>query len=316
MKTPWIQRQPVVFFLALICCALWGSAFPCIKLGMEQLDITSADTADVILFAGGRFTLAGIFIVIIGSVLRRQILLPRREDLPKIGIVAAFQTVGQYIPYYIGLAHTTSVNTAIVDSLAYFFAILTATLVFRLEQLDAKKVIGCLLGFLGVVIINTDGASLSIQMSLLGEGLILLSAWSYSFSAAFSKVFSQKVDPLMLSGYQFFFGGLVISAVGLLGGARPKVMTGGTLGLFIYLAMISTCAFTIWTILLKHNDVSKVAIYGFTNPIFGVLLSALILGEYQGLTLKYLIALAVICVGIALVNIVEKRKQVCKEVPC
>ncbi|MCC8016048.1 MAG: EamA family transporter [Clostridiales bacterium] len=47
----------------------------------------------------------------------------------------------------------------------------------------------------------------------------------------------------------------------------------------LYLALISAVAYTVWSLLLRYNPVSKVAVMGFTNPIFGVLLSALILGE-------------------------------------
>ncbi len=48
----------VVLVGALICCALWGSAFPCIKIGYSMMDIASSDTASQILYAGYRFTLA------------------------------------------------------------------------------------------------------------------------------------------------------------------------------------------------------------------------------------------------------------------
>lgn len=55
-----MQKTAVVWLGALICCALWGSAFPCIKIGYQMFEIDAADTAAQILFAGYRFTLAGI----------------------------------------------------------------------------------------------------------------------------------------------------------------------------------------------------------------------------------------------------------------
>ena len=51
---------PVVFLLAMLCCFLWGSATPAIKVGYEIFGIDSADTLSIILFAGIRFFLAGI----------------------------------------------------------------------------------------------------------------------------------------------------------------------------------------------------------------------------------------------------------------
>lgn len=78
-----MQKTAVVWLGALICCALWGSAFPCIKIGYQMFEIDAADTAAQILFAGYRFTLAGILTVLIGSVLNRGFLIPKKRVLEK-----------------------------------------------------------------------------------------------------------------------------------------------------------------------------------------------------------------------------------------
>ena len=67
------------------------------------------------------------------------------------------------------------------------------------------------------------------------------------------------------------------------------------------MALISTAAFSLWTLLLKYNPVGKVAIYGFTIPVFGVALSGLFLGE-QIVTVKNLSALLLVSIGILIVN--------------
>lgn len=56
-------RTGVVAVIAVICCALWGSAFPCIKIGYSMFEIAAGDIGSQILFAGIRFTLAGLFTV-------------------------------------------------------------------------------------------------------------------------------------------------------------------------------------------------------------------------------------------------------------
>ena len=98
------------------------------------------------------------------------------------------------------------------------------------------------------------------------------------------KRFSVDTDTMMLSGWQFLFGGAVMTAIGLIAGGSlcisgcpaPAVL------MLIYLAFISACAYSIWSTLLKYNPVSKIAVFGFMNPVCGVLLSALLLGEaYQ-----------------------------------
>ena len=61
-----MKKTVVVWLGAMLCCLLWGSAFPCIKIGYELWSIESTDTASQILFAGMRFVLAGILAIIIG----------------------------------------------------------------------------------------------------------------------------------------------------------------------------------------------------------------------------------------------------------
>ena len=74
------------------------------------------------------------------------------------------------------------------------------------------------------------------------------------------------------------------------------------------MAFISAGAYTIWSLLLKYNPVSKVAVFGFCTPIFGVILSAILLGEQTGIQLKTVAALVFVCAGIIVVN--SKKKEI------
>ena len=74
------------------------------------------------------------------------------------------------------------------------------------------------------------------------------------------------------------------------------------------MALLSTVAFSLWTLLLKYNPVGKVAVYGFTIPIFGVLLSGILLGETI-FSVKYLAALLFVSGGVILVNRNDAGKQ-------
>lgn len=62
-----LQNPIMVCILALFCCALWGSAFPCIKIGYEWMKIKG--TGSQILFAGYRFFLSGIMTFVAGCIL-------------------------------------------------------------------------------------------------------------------------------------------------------------------------------------------------------------------------------------------------------
>ena len=79
--------------------------------------------------------------------------------------------------------------------------------------------------------------------------------------------------------------------------------------MLIYLAFLSACAFTLQGVLLRYNPVSKVAVFKSTNPIFGAVFSAIILGESaQLLSWFTLIALVLVCAGIFVINKFGERK--------
>ena len=135
-KTSIFQKPIVITLCALLCCALWGSASPAIKIGYELLEVSGVPST--ILFAGIRFTLAGIITVAIYSVARKKLLYPKLENMPKVLSVSAFQTIIQYMFFYIGLANTSSVKATIASGSSAFFCVLIASLIFRQEKLTVK----------------------------------------------------------------------------------------------------------------------------------------------------------------------------------
>ncbi len=309
-KTDFLQKTWVVCVLALVCTFLWGSASPCIKLGYAYFQIPSSETWTQVLFAGTRFILAGVLTILIGSALNRKMLVPTKSSLPSIAKLALFQTVLQYIFFYIGLAHNSGVKASIINGSNTFFVILLASLLFHQEKLNFKKVAGCVIGFAGVIVVSINGKSIDMDLSLMGDGSLFLCAISYAVSSCLMKNYSKKDNPVMLSGYQFIFGGIVMVILGLIMGGRISHVSVSAILMLFYLACISAVAYSLWGILLKHNPVSKVAIFGFTNPVFGVLLSAWWLGEgSKELGINALVALVLVCIGICIVNYTGKVKS-------
>ena len=292
--------------LACLCCLLWGSATPAIKIGYEWFGIGASDVASRILFAGVRFVLAGVLTVIFGSMIAGKALLPKRNSWGMICKLGMVQTVFQYIFFYMGLAYTTGVKSAIINGSQTFIAILMACLLFRYEKLTMQKFMGCLIGFAGVIVINFDPSGLTGGFTLRGEGAIFIAAIAYALSSALVKRYSQKESPVVLSGYQFVFGGIIMTICGLLMGGQLTGWCVKSVVLLIYMALISSVAYSVWGILLKHNPVGKVAVYSFTNPIFSVLLSFVFLKESSSFGWELLVALALVCGGIYLVNRVNE----------
>lgn len=299
-RTKRMQSLGMVIVLACICDLLWGSAFPCIKLGYQVFQISSADTATQILFAGMRFTLAGLLVILFMSLVRRRFLHPtRKKTWGRVLLLSCFQTILQYILFYIGLAHTTGVKGSIIEACNVFIAIFVASLVFHQEKLTAQKVVGSLIGFIGVVIINLQGLTLDINV---GDICIFLSTFAYAMSSVLLKRYSKEEDTVVMSGYQFLMGGLVMIVIGVISGGRIHHVTTGGCFLLLYLAFISAMAYSLWAVLLSYNPISKVAVMGFLNPVFGVILSALILQEgQQAFHLRSFIALIFVCMGICIV---------------
>lgn len=303
---PYMRKPVIIALIAIFCCALWGSATPCIKIGY-QLMRPDASVPSTVLFAGLRFFLAGIFTVIIFSVARRKFLYPRLSNTGRILTVSLFQTVLQYIFFYLGLSYTSGVKGTIASGSAAFFAILIASLVFRQEKLGWKKLLACVLGFAGIVVINLNGLELTAEI---GDLLVIISAIAYATSTVLMKRFSKHEDPVIISGYQFIVGGAVMILGGLAFGGRVSVNSWQAVLMLVYLALLSALAYSLWGILLKYNPVSKVSIYNFMTPVFGVLLSWLMLTESSNVeVLNVVISLLLVCTGIILLNFKKEYKK-------
>lgn len=307
-KKPVMQRTWMVWLCALICTALWGSAFPCIKIGYQMFQIAGEDTAAQILFAGIRFFGAGILAILIGSAGQRRLLKPRRQSLHKIVVLSMFQTSLQYVLFYVGLAHTTGVKGSILQGTSVLFSLLIVCLLFRTEKLTVLKTIGCVIGFVGIILVNFTGSGMDMQFRFLGEGFMILASISASFSAVFFKQFSKDDDPVMLSGYQFLFGGVIMIVIGIACGGHLGGFTPLSVLLLLYMAFISAAAYSLWGMLLKYNPVSRVTVFGFTTQIFGVLFSALFLREGSSFGWQTLAALILVSAGIIMVNKKEKTE--------
>lgn len=303
---------PVTFITALFCCVLWGSATPAIKIAYELFGIGSEDTASRIMLAGARFFLAGIMTIAFGSLLIRKVLLPKGSSIKYIAVLSAFQTVGQYFFFFMALAHITGVRGSIINAAGNFFAILLAAYLFHFEEFTLRKFIGCATGFAGIFIILGGVSALSgaEAISVNGEGAMLLAAIFYALSSCCIKIFSRKENPVTLSGYQFMLGGAILYLIGFFMGGHLIFSSVGCALNLAYMGFISAGAYTLWGVLLRYNPVSRVSILGFMNPVMGVVLSAIFLGENQeAFSLTGLLALILVAAGIIIVN-TEKINKV------
>ncbi len=302
-KKDFLSSNLGIFVGAMFACFLWGSASPCVKLGYQMFQIPADAVTSQLLFAGIRLTIAGLMTILFGSLLSHQLLLPQKGSGGMLLILAMTQSVAQYFFFYLGMSKAPGFKGAISTSTSVFFAVLISSLILHQEKLTIRKLLGCIIGFAGIIVLNLDKAGGDSGFRLDGEGFLLLAAFSYACATVLIKRFSKRENPVTLSGWQFLIGGTIMTAVALLlgGEIHPTGFTSWLL--LLYMAFISSAAYMIWALLLERHPVSRVTVYSFANPVFGVLLSALILGEGKQLNIVHcLMALVLVCAGIWAVN--------------
>lgn len=301
------KNKVISILLALLCVALWGTAFPVIKKCYIIFSIAQADYGSKILFAGNRFFIAGVLVLIAGIFMEKGFLFPKKRDLLPLGMLGFLQIFLQYLCSYIGLSNTTGTKTSVITALGSFLVVLTAPLFFKKDTLNFKKIFGCVLGFAGVIIINLGGITEG-SFSFMGEGMVILSTVAATAGSIYCKKITPSRNPTAISAYHLLFGGLGLIIVGLAFGGCLD-FTSITLYLFlIYLGVVSGVSFTIWTALLKYNPVSRILIFNLLIPVFGTVWSGILLGEAIFTTTNFL-SVILISAGITLVNIQTKRDK-------
>lgn len=294
------KKRLIVALAAMLCCALWGSATPFIKTGYALI-MPHGGVPSTLLFAGTRFMLAGVLTILIYSIASRKLLVPQKKNIGKILLVGLFQTVIQYIFFYVGLANTTGVKGTVLSGSNAFFSLIIASLIFHQEKLTVKKIFACIIGFAGVILINLNG--LDFNMNFFGDAFVIFSSAAYGVSSALMKKFSKDENPVIISGYQFFAGGIFMMLCGAFSGGHISIATPSAAGVMVYLALLSATAYSLWGILLKYNPVSKVTIYTFLIPVFGVILSSIMLAENSNVPfINLIITLILISIGVLMLN--------------
>ena len=307
LPAPLFARKNAAYAGAAFCCLLWGSAYPAIKSGYEIFQIAVDDIPSKVVFAGYRFLFAGILLLLFMLVQSKPLGRLSTRQFGQVALLGVTQTSLQYVFFYVGLAFTTGVKGSIMNATGTFFSVLLAHFIYQNDKLSFNKSLGCILGFTGVMVVNLSSGSLDFSFSLMGDGFVVLAAFILSAATLYGKRISQTVDPMVMTGYQLAFGGLVLTLGGYLSGGSLTVHGLSSVMILGYLTLLSSVAFALWSVLLKYNRVGMIAPFNFLIPVSGALLSALFLGE-NILEWKYAVALVLVCSGIWWVNKVARNR--------
>ena len=256
-------------------------------------------------FAGVRFML-GSFLVLLGSVLLQSRLpkFPRGKVAAECCALGLWQTTTQYAFYYIAVAMLTGAFGGILNSTQSFLGVIFAHFIYgNADRMTPAKTLGCVIGFAGVLI-----GTLGNHGSGWGVFCMMAATIIFTLSGPWNKSVTKKADSFAVCFINLFVGGLALFVLGTVLGGSLHVQSALAMVVMLYLAFICGAGYVLWALLMKNNPVSRIAIFGFVNPVVNVLLSAVLNGEPL-FRWQYLAALVFVCVGIWLVNKAPAKKE-------
>lgn len=288
---------------AMIVCAFWGSLYPCVKPGYDFFGVDASNVPSVMLLLGMRFSICGIVMTALVSVKDKKVSFPDKRTFAPIFAVAMIIIVLQYIFQYVGIgkiAVNASSKSAIIKQIGFLFISCFAFLFVKDDKFSIRKVIGGVLGFCGIVVINLDGLQFSIG---LGEILVILASLCSVSGNILTKHVYQKIDSSYVVAYSQLYGGILLTLLGLAFGGKITKITLDGIFLMTYMCSASICAYLLWGRLVRYNDISKMAILKYFELVFGVLISGVVLGVDNIMKIEYLLSLIIILVAILVTNI-------------
>ena len=284
------QRPLWVALFALTAAIVWSFAYPLIKLGYAEFQITPVMTGSKMLFAGIRFTIAGLLVLAMARSTHKDFHVRHRTDWWFILLFSLVNTTLHYTFFYIGLSHSEGSRSAILNSLSVFSVIIMACIFFKSDRMTLRKIVGCVIGFAGILSLNLGGAD-SGRFTWLGDGMIILNALCGATASLLTRGLGKRLNVFVGTGYSLAFGGIILVIGGLLfGGTLPRITALGLLWLILL----------IYNKLLTCNPIGKVAIYNSLIPVFGAVSSCLCL--HETFYWKYVLAGALATAGIYIIN--------------
>jgi O-acetylserine/cysteine efflux transporter len=277
----------VVAFVLLVL--FWSSTFSVVKVGL--------DYSPPVLFVGFRSLIGGL------SMLVAALLWGGRPDLRRDWVAYASLSMLNVV-LFMGL-QTFAIKllpsgTAAV--LIYLQPILTGLLAWFVlgESLSSAKLAGLLLGFSGIVAVSVGGFSGIVPPA--GVAFAVVSALMWALGTVYFKTVQDQVSMLWAIALPFLFGGLVLTALGLVMESPAEIsLSGGLVASLLYSGLVGTgLAWALWLGLVRAGEASTVAAYVFFVPLVSVAIGALVL--HERLSTSLFIGAALVISGIYLVN--------------
>lgn len=298
-----LKKTWVMVLLASLCQALWGVVFPVIKKSYELFSISGVGST--LLFASIRFMIAGVILLLLDTFMEKRFPVLDKKGYASVFMLGTIQTGLAYAFQYIAMISASSINCSILNGTGVIFSTIIAHFISKDDKMNGRKVLGGVLGFIGVLVCFLWGGKLE-GFSLKGEGLMLLSILTFVTGTNLSRIVTTGIKSVVVSGYNLLVGGAELFILSLFLGGR--IGNGGLYGIMclVFLSLTSCVCLYLWTALSSANSVSKVAVFQCINPITGAIAASLLLGEnvFQP---KYIVS--VLLVVISIIIITKGRKK-------
>ena len=258
------------------------------------------DGLQPVFFAGLR-SLGGALVILAWMKFRGLSLRIAPGTVPA-GLLIGAVFAAEFVCLFWALDLTSVTRTSVIFYTMPMWLALAAHVLIPGERLTMMKSAGLVLAFAGVAIALTmrgDGAG---EASLLGDFLALLGAIFWAAIALCARATALKdVRPEMQLLWQLAVSAPLLLLAALMFGPllrAPEMIHWAGLG--VQIVVIVSAGFLFWLWLLSIYPASSVAAFSFLTPVFGVSLGWLLLGEDVGPGV--LIALALVCAGLVLIN--------------
>ena len=293
-------------FLALIVMMLWGSLYPSVKLGYEKFEIDTSYFPNLLFFAGVRFTISGLCILLVLGVKNKAIpTVKTKKEWGGIALVGLLAVILNYGFQFYGLSLVESSKTALLKQSGVLIFIVISALIFKEDKMTIGKGIGAGLGLASILILNINQLGLSIGF---GESIIITASFFTVTASVVCKKMLKDTDSIVMTGYSQFFGGLVLLAIGVACGGKMRMADFEDFVLFGFLLLATCASYILWYTIIKKCELSKLFIVKLSEPLFAAIIGAIILGEN---IFQWHYIVAFLCIGTAVVisNLKLKKKE-------
>jgi len=278
--------------ILLTLSVLWGGSFFFIEVLVEHLPPLTIVTL--------RVGLAAITLWLI--ILARKYKIPGTLKAWSALIIVGF--LNNALPFSLitwGQTHINSGLSSIFNATTPFFTVIVAGALLADERITRNKLLGVLIGIIGVSILIGLDALKGITGSVFGQLAVLGAAISYAFAGVFARRFKALgISPLMVATGQVSTAAIMLAPLALLVdkpwtlAVPPIPIIGAMLGL----AFLSTVvAYILYFRLIASAGATNAALVTFIIPISAILLGVFILGE----TFTPIQAIGMALIGVGLV---------------